>query len=209
MGLTAALAGVQSLGVSGFDEGISLPSELANLLSVRTQQILQMETNITSVADPLGGSFYIEWLTNELEQRAWLYLEKIEKVGGFIKALDSGWMHQEAAKGMIERENKVAKGEVKWVSMNCYQMEEEPYKARAFRSDSNVWEKAMKNLEDLRKSRDNALVKEALSEVRAACLSDQNIIPPMMKAVQAYVTVGEVGEIFRDVFSVWNPPIPI
>jgi len=207
MGLTAALAGVQSLGISGFDEAISVPSELAHLTSVRTQQILQLEPNITSVADPLGGSYFMEWLTDELEKRAWAYLEEIDKAGGFIKAIDSGWMHQEAANGMIERERKLNQGDLKWVGYNCYQMEEEPYQAKGFRSDTQVWEKAMRNLEDLRKSRYNGRVQETLAELEEACRSDQNIIPPMMKAVQAYATVGEVGELFRKVFSVWEPPI--
>lgn len=210
MGLSAALGGVQSLGVSGFDEAISIPSELAHLLSVRTQQILQMETNITSVVDPLGGSYFIEWLTDELEKRGWEYLKKIEEAGGFIKALNSGWMHREAAKGMMERETKLNSGEWKWVGANCFEMEEEPTRVRAFRSDTAVWDKAMANLLTLRNSRDKARVREALEELREVCLDEtKNIMPPMIKAVQAYVTIGEVGEVFRQVFSVWNPPLPL
>jgi len=210
MGLAAALGGVQSLGVSGFDEAISIPSELAHLLSVRTQQILQLETNITSVVDPLGGSYFLEWLTNEVEQRAWQYLEKISNAGGFIKALDSGWMHQEAAKGMVDREKKLLHGDLKWVGMNCFQMEEEPSRVKAFRTDTTVWDKAMQNLENLRKSRDNGMVQEVLAALHEACADEnRNIIPPMMKAVQAYATIGEVGDIFRKVFSVWNPRLPL
>jgi methylmalonyl-CoA mutase N-terminal domain/subunit len=210
MGLTAALGGVQSLGVSGFDEAISIPSELAHLLSVRTQQILQLETNITSVVDPLGGSYFIESLTNELEEKAWQYLQEIKNAGGFIKALDSGWMHREVAKGMVEREKKIRAGELKWVGINCYQMEEEPSKVKAFRTDATAWDKAMRNLEEVRKNRDNGKVQEALAEVREACLDERkNIMPPMLKAVQAYATIGEVGDIFRKVFSIWTPPIPL
>ena len=137
-------------------------------------------------------------------------MEKIERAGGFIKALDSGWMHQEAAKGIMEREKKLVEGEWKMVGNNCYQIEEEPAKVHAFRTDTSVWDKAMQNLETLRKSRDNGMVKEALAELEEACRDEKkNIIPPTMKAVQAYATIGEVGEIFRKVFSVWNPPLPL
>jgi methylmalonyl-CoA mutase N-terminal domain/subunit len=148
-------------------------------------------------------------LTHELEQRAWDYLGKIDQAGGFIKTLESGWLHQEAARGMVGLESKLNQGELKWVAYNCYQMEEEPYKAKAFRADSQVWEKAMRNLEDLRKFRDNARVQEALVELEEVCRTDQNIMPPLMKVVQTYATVGEIGEVFRKVFGVWEPPLHV
>jgi methylmalonyl-CoA mutase N-terminal domain/subunit len=168
-----------------------------------------MESNITSVVDPLGGSYFIEWLTNELEQKAWDYLRKIEEQGGFIAALDSGWMHQEAMKGMIERERKIKTGEIKLVGVNCFQMEEEPHRISSFRANPKTWETAMGRLHRLRRERDNAKVQEALAELREVCQSEENIMPAMMKAVQAYATVGEVGEVFRDVFSIWKAPVPV
>jgi methylmalonyl-CoA mutase N-terminal domain/subunit len=88
-------------------------------------------------------------------------------------------------------------------------MEEEPYQARAFRPDTQVWEKAMRNVEELRKSRDSGIVKDTLAELEQVCTNGENIIPPMMKVVQSYATIGEVGDVFRRVFSIWKPPIPI
>jgi methylmalonyl-CoA mutase N-terminal domain/subunit len=207
--LSAALGGVQSIGVSSYDEGRSTPSEAAHLIAVRTQQILQHESGLASVADPLAGSYYVEWLTDELERHAWDYLKKIEEQGGFIQALDSGWMHREAMKGMLEREKAVKAGEIKVVGLNCFQMEEEPHEIASFRANPRAWEVAMGKLERLRKERDNVRVAEALAELREVCCSQQNIMPVMMKAIQAYATIGEVGDIFREVFSIWKPPIPV
>jgi len=207
--LAAALAGVQSIGVSSYDEAFSVPSFEAHTLAIRTQQIIQLESNITSVADPLGGSYFVERLTSEIEERAWDYLKKIEEQGGFIAVLDSGWLHNEAYRGMLERERKIATGEWKVVGVNCYQMEEEPHKVPPFRSSSRVWELAMERLEKLRRERDRGKAEEALGELEKACEERRNIMPAMMKAVQAYVTLGEVGEVFRRVYGSWNAPLPI
>ncbi len=207
--LSGALGGVQSQGVSSYDEARCTPSEAAHLIAVRTQQILQYETGITSVADPLAGSYYVEWLTDELERRAWDYMEKIDEQGGFIQALDSGWMHREAMKGMLEREAGVKSGELKVVGLNCFQMEEEPHEIPSHRANPKTWEIAMKNLEKLRKERDSVRVEEALAELREVCQGEQNVMPAMMKAVQAYATIGEIGNIYREVFSIWKVPIPV
>ena len=207
--LSGALGGVQSIGVSSYDEARSTPSEAAQLVAVRTQQILQYESGVTSVADPLAGSYYVEWLTDELERCAWDYLETIDKQGGFIRALDSGWMHREAMRGMLEREKGIKTGEIKVAGVNCLQVDEEPHEVSSFRANPKTWEVAIEKLERLRKERDNVRVKEALAELREICQSEQNIMPAMMKTVQAYATIGEVGNIFREVFSVWKTPIPV
>lgn len=208
-GLAAALGGVQSLGVAAYDEARCTPTEEAHLLSVRTQQILQMETGITNVADPLGGSYYVEWLTGELERRAWDYLKKIDEQGGFIRVLETGWLHREGQKGMLEREAKIQSGEIPMVGVNCFKMEEEPHQIGTFRHNPKTWEIAYQRLQALRKERDNGRVKEALAELREACRNGQNVMPPLMKAVQAYATIGEVGGVFREVFSTWKAPLPI
>lgn len=207
--LAAVLAGVQSLGVSSYDEAICVPSEEAHTLAIRTQQIIQQESGITSVVDPLGGSYYVEWLTDELERRAWDYLQKIEEQGGFIPALESGWLYQEAARAMMEWEKKVRSGEVKIVGVNCFQMAEEPHRVVPFRSNPRVWKIVQERVEKLRRERDAQLVRRALAELRTACQNGDNVMPPLMKAVKAYATVGEVGEVFREVFSTWNAPLPL
>ncbi|MBI4596109.1 MAG: acyl-CoA mutase large subunit family protein [Candidatus Tectomicrobia bacterium] len=207
--MAAALAGVQSLGVSSYDEAISVPSEEAHLVAVRTQQIIQYESNITSVADPLGGSYYVECLTNEIEKKAWDYLQKIEDAGGFISILESGWLHREAMKGMVDREKRIANGELKIVGQNCFQMDEEPHKVPPFKSNPQVWQIALDKLQRTRKDRDQKQVDEALAELREVCNSDQNIMPAMLKTVQTYATIGEIGAVYREAFDTWNAPIPV
>lgn len=204
--MAAALAGVQSLGVAAYDEAICIPSEMAHTMSVRTQQILQYESNITNVVDPLAGSYFVESLTNEIENRTWEYLDKIDEEGGFIHALESGFFHQEAVKGTMEKQRKVSKGELKIVGVNCFQMDEEPHHVEAFRHNPKSWEIAMERLELLRQRRDKDKAQRCMDDLRKACETDQNVMPVMMEAVQSLVTVGETGQIFREVFGTWDPP---
>lgn len=204
----AALAGVQALGTASYDEAISVPSRAAALNAIRTQQIVQHESGITDVVDPLGGSYYVEWLTNEIEKRAWEYLEEIEKHGGFLAILDNGWAQAEAAKGAWEWEKKVNSGEWKWVGVNCFQEEEDVLQVNPHPPTKGVWEQTMARLEKLRRERDNQRVKDVLTELRSVALSDENILPTMMKVVQADVTVSEVGNLWRELFGVWKAPLP-
>ena len=206
--LAAALGGVQSAGVTAFDEAICIPSEQAHIMSVRTQQIIQLETGIPNVVDPLGGSYYVEWLTDEVERYTWEYVKKIEDRGGFISVLNSGWLHQEAHRGAMEKEKKVTSGQKKVVGVNCYEMEEEPYKVTIFRSPQ-VYEEAKARQDKLLQERDAEKAKEALDEFRRACQGKGNVMPPLMKAVKAGVTAGEVGRIQREVFGTWKAPLPI
>lgn len=207
--IAGALGGCQSLQLACYDEAICIPSEQAHLLAVRTQQIAQHEFGITNVADPLGGSYFIEWLTNEIETRGWQYLQKIENQGGFIAALDSGWLHRELMQRMLERQKRIESGEQKVVGVNCFQREKEPYQVKTFRVTPRSWENAIERLQKVRAERDSRLVAEVLAELSEVCRSDQGIMPVMMKAVKAYVTIGEVGKIFREVFSKWRIPMPI
>lgn len=207
--IAGALAGVQGLGTASYDEAITVPTEEAAINSIRTQQIVQHELGITNTVDPLGGSYFVEWLTNEIEKRSWEYLQKIEDHGGFLACLKSGWFHAEAARGMYEWERKIANGEWKWVGVNCYQMDEEALQVHAHPPNPKVWEEAMARLEKHRKNRDNQKVKEALDELRSVALSNENTMPAMMKAVKAGVTVGEVGNLWRELFGIWIAPLPL
>jgi methylmalonyl-CoA mutase N-terminal domain/subunit len=112
-------------------------------------------------------------------------------------------------RGMLEREKGISSGEIKLVGVNCFKVDKELYEMSSFFANPKSWENAMKKLERLRKERDNVKVKETLAELREVCRSDKNIMPAMMKAVQAYATIGEVGDIFRKVFSIWKIPIPL
>lgn len=205
--LAAALGGAQSIHANSFDEAICLPTEESVLLSIRTQQIAQLETNITSVVDPLGGSFYVESLTNELEERAWDYLKKIEDQGGLVAALESGWVHREWREAMERYGRSIANGETPIVGVNCFQMEEEPYDFSIFRPDPKAGEILSSKLEALRKSRDNNYVQRALDKLRQVSNSEENVMPAVMEAVKAKATVGEICNVWRDLYHIWTDPV--
>jgi methylmalonyl-CoA mutase N-terminal domain/subunit len=192
--------------VAAYDEAISIASEMADTMAVRTQQILQYESNITNVVDPLAGSYFVESLTNEMENNTLEYMEKIEKEGGFIHALESGFFHKEAMKGTMEKQRKVARGELKVVGVNCFQMDEEPHQVEAFRHNPRAWDIAMQRLENLRQARDKDKAQRCIDDLQKACETGENVMPVMMEAVRSSVTVGEVGKVFRDVFGTWDPP---
>lgn len=207
MGLAAVLGGVQSLGVSGYDEAISIPSEHAHQMSVRIQQILQHETNVAAVADPLGGSFYIERLTAELEERGWAFFDQIERQGGFIAALDSGWLHRQAAENQLAHERALGDGSRTAVGVNQFTEDCSPFEVGGFPPIEGVWERSIERLDSLRRSRDGRAAAQALRDLEQACRGEANIMPAMLDAVAADVTLGEIGEIFREAFGDWRVPI--
>ena len=176
-------------------------------MSVRIQQILQHETGFDAVADPLGGSYYLESLTSELEARAWESFAEITEQGGFIEALDSGWLHQRAARRQSEQWQEVESDNRLIVGVNCHETDETPFEIDGFQGTTDAWEQATERLTDVRSSRDGPATTEALRELERACRSDGNLMGPMMQAVAADATVGEIGEVFRDVWGDWEPPI--
>ena len=207
MGLAAVLGGVQSLGVSGYDEAISIPSEHAHQMSVRIQQILQHETNITAVADPLGGSFYMERLTADLEERGWAFFDEIEQQGGFIAALDSGWLHRKAAENQIAHERALGDGSRTTVGVNQFTEDCSPFEVGGFPPIEGVWEQSLQRLHSLRTSRDERAAAQALRALEQTCRGEANVMPAMLDAVAADVTLGEIGDIFRESFGDWQVPI--
>lgn len=207
MGLAAVLGGVQSLGVSGYDEAISIPSEHAHQMSVRIQQILQHETNITAVADPLGGSFYLERLTADLEERGWAFFDEIEQQGGFIAALDSGWLHRKAAENQLAHERALGDGSRTTVGVNQFTEDCSPFEVGGFPPIEGVWEQSIQRLHNLRTSRDERAAAQALRALEQTCRGDTNVMPAMLDAVAADVTLGEIGDIFRESFGDWQVPI--
>lgn len=205
--VAAALGGCQSLGIGPYDEGLTTPSEEALLMAIRTQQIIQHESGLAGVADPLAGSYYIEWLTNELEQRAWDYLQRIEDEGGFIKSLESGWLHREVFKAAVEQETKLESGEKELVGFNCFQDDTEVLEVRPHRAEK-AWETAMARVEQMRRERDGTRVNKALDELRRVIgRPSENQMPAMIEAVKAQATVGELGQVYRDIWGIWNAPL--
>jgi methylmalonyl-CoA mutase, N-terminal domain len=210
MALASVLGGVQSLGVSGYDEAISIPSEHAHQMSVRIQQILQNETNLTAVADPLGGSYYVEALTAEIERRAWEFAREIEAQGGFIATLDSGWLHQRAIANQLDESRKIERGERKIVGVNCFAADVGAGQVEGFRPVENVYERALERLEAVRRTRDARRARDAIRGLERACRdADENIMPAMLEVLDAEVTLGEVGTVFRDVFGTWDVPVSV
>jgi methylmalonyl-CoA mutase N-terminal domain/subunit len=207
MALAGVLGGTQSLGVSGYDEAISVPSEHAHQMSLRIQQILQSESRLTDVADPLGGSYFIESLTAEVEKRAWEFFEQIQSRGGFIACLDSGWVHARASENQIKLFDEIESGARSVVGVNSAQGDAGTFEVEGFRGTSDAWERGMERLTTLRRDRDAPRARETLQALRTACAGSTNVMPAMMDAVAADVTVGEIGNVFRDVFGDWKVPI--
>ena len=205
--LAAVLGGAQSLHATSYDEPLCLPTEQGVLLSIRTQQIAQYETRVANVADPLGGSYYLEWLTSELEKKAWDYLQRVEEKGGIVAVLESGWLHREWRRAMAECEARINKGETKVVGTNCFEMEEDPYQVPVFRPNPEAGRIQKAKLERLRLERDNEKVAAALKELREVTVKGENVMQATMEAVKAYATLGEICDLWREIYSVWRLPI--
>jgi methylmalonyl-CoA mutase N-terminal domain len=193
--LAAVLGGGQSLHVCCYDEAICIPTEEAATLSVRTQQILQNETNVANTIDPLAGSYFVESLTNEVEKRAWDFFHEIEEQGGWVKTIETGWLRNHTEEEVWKYENEIRRGERKVVGVNCFQSEEKPGNISYFRPDPELIKKQEEKARRLKKERDNIKVKEALDELREADENGENVMPAMMKAVRAYATLEEITDI--------------
>jgi len=207
--LASVLGGVNSLHVTSLDEGIGLPTPGTAMLSVRTQQILAYETGVAKVADPLAGSYYVEWLTNEIEKRAWEYLDEIEKRGGYLKALESGWIGSEFKKAQAEDQKKLDSGEKKLVGVNLFPLDEEPLKVPELyefrqKPGPDIIEYEKKKREGIRRGRSEEEVQAALEEIRQVAKTNQNVIPAVMKAVKARAMLDEIAAIWRDQWGIWT-----
>ena len=209
MALASVLGGVQSLGVSGYDEALSIPSEHAHQMSLRIQQILQHETNITAVADPLGGSYFVETLCRELEERAWAFFEELQDQGGFLAALDSGWLHQRAHENQYDLFDQMERGERTVVGVTDFNGDISPHDIDGFRGSSDAFDQATARLRTLRRERHDKATTAALRGLESCCRGDGNIMPAMMDAVDADATLGEIGGVYREVFGDWDTPIAV
>jgi len=207
MALAGVMGGVQSQGVSGYDESLSIPSEHAHQMSVRIQQILQEETNLAAVADPLGGSYLVESLCADIEQRAWAFFDEIETQGGFLAALDNGWLHDRAHRNQHQLMADMDSGKRKVVGVTDFDHDISPYEVDGFVGTTDAFEKATKRLKELRRTRHRKAASDATRDLEAACRSDTNLMPAMMAAVDADVTLGEIGNVFRDVYGDWETPV--
>jgi methylmalonyl-CoA mutase N-terminal domain/subunit len=205
--LAAVLGGCQSMHTNSYDEAICLPSEEAVRLAVRTQQLIQEETGVTDVIDPMGGSFYVESLTRELEERIWDYFMKIEDQGGIVPALKSGWMFREMQEAFQRRRRDQESGRQKIIGINCYEMPEEIHPA--FRTNPEAGRIEIERLEKLKAERDSAQVKALLGRLAKTCEAGENVLPVMKEITRAGATLGEITQVYRDVWGLWQLPIVV
>ncbi len=205
--LAAVLGGAQSLHVDSYDEVYSVPTEAASLVSLRTQQIIQEETVVTEVVDPLGGSFYVESLTDQIERRVLDEINEIEELGGIVAAVEKGWLHKKIAQYAHRENQKIERGEVKIVGRNCAKTSDTDIpEIDVFRYAGGVAERQRQKLETLRCERDNGRVKDGLQALQEACRRRENVLPYCLEAARANATEGEMARVFREAFGSWKPP---
>ncbi len=204
--LAAVLGGAQSLHVNSYDEALSLPTEKAVELSVRVQQVIAYESGVVDTIDPLGGSYYIEWLTDMMEEEIWKILDQIERLGGMLRAIELGWPQREIAKSAYEHQLKVERGEIPVIGVNMFVKEEVP-RIEVLKVDPAARERVIKRLNEIRKSRDEMKVRDALNEVRkVAEKEDVNLFPYILNAVRVKATLGEISKTLREVWGEWKAP---
>jgi methylmalonyl-CoA mutase N-terminal domain/subunit len=207
--LAAVLGGVQSLALSCYDEALSIPTEKAQRIAVRTQQIIAEETGVTNTVDPLAGSYHIEWLTDELERQAQALLEEVDARGGAVACIESGWIQQLIQDEAYRTERAIAAGEKVIVGVNRYTETEEDGAPLLFRPDERVMAEQAKRLAGHHAHRDAASVESALRGVTDAAGTDESLMSRILDAVRAEATLGEICGALRAVFGEYHPPATI
>jgi methylmalonyl-CoA mutase N-terminal domain/subunit len=198
--LAAVLGGTQSLHTNGFDEALSLPTEEAARIALRTQQIIAYETGVTQTVDPFAGSYFIETLTNELEAAAWAYIDKIDAMGGSVAAIEQGYLQDEIANAAYKWQQQVEEGEKIVVGVNQFTMNEPP-PANIFRIDDSIRKIQSERLAQIKANRNAANAKNAIDTVIQAAKNDTNLMPPVIAAIQNDCTLGEIADALRGVFG--------
>ena len=198
--LAAVLGGTQSLHTNGYDEALGLPTEEAAKIALRTQQIAAYESGVADTADPLGGSYFVEALTNELEEKAQQLIEKIDVMGGSVYAIEQGFIQNEIARSAYEYQRQVEAGEKIIVGVNKFQVEEE-LPIPIFKVDDSVRQIQIDKLQQLKNNRDNPKVDQCLQDLNDKASSGENIMPAVIDAVENKCTLGEIADELRSVFG--------
>lgn len=203
--LAAVLGGTQSLHTNSMDEALALPSEDAVRVALRTQQVLAHESGAANTIDPLAGSYYIESLTDELEEEAYEYFDKIDAMGGVVPAIKKGFFQKEIAKSAYRYQKEIENNERTIIGVNKFKVEKEP-EIPVLKIDPEVEKRQIERLNRVREERDEEAVQEALEGLRKASEGDENVMPWVVKAVRAYASVGEICDVWREVFGEWDSP---
>jgi methylmalonyl-CoA mutase N-terminal domain/subunit len=210
--LAAILGGCQSLHTNSMDEALALPTEDAALIALRTQQILANETGVPNTVDPVAGSYAIESLTNEIEKGALAYIEKVNSMGGMLRAIEAGFVQGEIQKAAYDFQRAVENKEQIVVGVNDFVAPREENDARTIpilRVDAEIERSQIARLNALRAKRDSALAKSALAELQSRAVTTENLLPAILAAVEAYATIGEISDALRRVFGEYQESVVI
>jgi methylmalonyl-CoA mutase, N-terminal domain len=198
--LAAVLGGTQSLHTNGYDEALSLPTEEAARIALRTQQIIAFESGAPDTADPLAGSYFVESLTDEVEQAAWKLIAKIDAMGGSVSAIEQGFIQNEIAKSAYDYQRQVETGKKIIVGVNKFQVGEES-RIAILKVDDNIRNVQVEKLKALRQNRDHARIDQCLQELNDRAVSGENLMPAVLSAVEQKCTLGEIADTLREVFG--------
>ena len=206
--MAAVLGGVQSVFTAAYDEAFALPTPQSAELALRTQQILAYETGVPAVADPLGGSWYVESLTDRMEAEIAALIERIDGLGGMAAAIERGAIQREIAEQAYQQQRRLESGEKIVVGVNRFTKEEKP-KLTLFQPDARIRERQLARLGEVKRRRDGAAVRAALDQLKRAAAGTENVVPRLMTCVKAYCTVGEMNAVFLDAFGRFKEPVSI
>ena len=202
--LAAVLGGTNSLHTNSLDETYAIPTEEAATIALRTQQVLAEETGVVNTIDPLAGSYFLESLTNQIEDQAWEYIRKIDEMGGMVAAIERGYPQSEIAEAAYQFQRQIDSGEKVIVGVNKYATDHPPI--TIWRMKSEIEQRQLQRLREVKRNRDNEKVKECLKKVNEASLEDRNLMPCIIDAVREYATIQEICDVWREVFGRYTDP---
>ena len=198
--LAAVLGGTQSLHTNSLDETFALPTEEAVTVALRTQQIIAEESGVTNTIDPLAGSYFVEWMTDRVEEEAMDYIRKIDDFGGMVEAVERGYPQREIAASAYRLQRQIESGEKTIVGVNKYEQDEQP-DIPTLRVDESIQKEQVESLAKVKAERDDSSVSTALASIAEDCRSDRNVMPSIIEAAKAYCTEQEICDVFRDVYG--------
>lgn len=204
--LSAVLGGAQSVHIDAYDEALCTPTELSSLTALRTQQILQSETGVINTVDPLGGSYFIEFLTSEMEKKVHSIVEEIDGMGGIVEAVEKGWIHNEISVAAYEYQGAIESGEMPIVGVNCFQIDDEELPIELFSSPETLNVQGAK-LKKIKKDRNSKEVQKALDAIACCCEEDKNLMEVIVEGVKCNITEGEISKTLKNFYGVWEPPL--
>ncbi len=204
--MAAIFGGTQSLHTNSMDEALALPSEKAVTISLRTQQVIAYESGVADTVDPFAGSYYLEYLTNKIEEEVNIYFNKIDSLGGMVKAIEKGYIQKEIQDSAYKYQKAIEKKDVIIVGLNKFAMEDK-FPEKLLKIDSEVEKIQIEKLKKLKLRRDNNKVKEILEKIEDAARSDKNLMPLILEAVKTYATLGEISDSLRNVFGEYKSSV--